>query len=257
MILVFCAFGAEFESLRTLLTTKASLNDCGLRGFRGRIGDTPVALVKTGVGFRNARDATVRAVETLNDIQLVVMTGVAGALRDDLPIGRVVLADKLMTREDGSFRADRILEVPRNHFEIFTTALQAAKLQYAAGPMLTSRRAIITGADKRLAHKVSGAVSVDMESAVIAIEADARGLPFVCMRTILDTAGEDLPVANLIDENGHVRPFAAAKALVTHPGIMVAVARFARNLRFATRSLAVATDAVFPGADWSQCARLS
>jgi adenosylhomocysteine nucleosidase len=257
MILILCAFGAEFESLRTLLTTEASLNDSGLRGFCGRIADTPVALVKTGVGIRNARDTTARALDTFRDVHLVVMTGVAGALRDDLPVGRVVLADKLMTREDGSFRAERILEVPRNQFEIFTTALQSAKLQYAAGPMLTSRRAIITGADKRLAHKVSGAVSVDMESAVIAIEADVRGLPFICMRTILDTASEDLPVANLVDENGHVRPLAAAKALFVHPGITVSVARFVRNLQLATRSLAVATDAVFRSAAWSQREGLS
>jgi nucleoside phosphorylase len=155
-----------------------------------------------------------------------------------------------MIREDGSFRAERILEVPRNQFEICTTALQSAKLQYVAGPMLTSRRAIMTGADKRLAHEESGAISVDMESAIIAIDAHSRGLPFICMRTILDTAGEDLPVANLIDEHGHVRPFAAAKALIRHPGIVVGVARFGRNLRLATRSLAVATEAVFRGANW-------
>jgi len=244
MILVFCAFGAEFEPIRARLAMKAPLKHDGIRGCHGHIGNISLALVATGVGMRQAQHNAAHALDTLHDIDLVVITGVAGALTDDLPIGRVVLGDKLMTRQEENFRPDRILDVSRNWFEVFARALTAAGVEYASGPMMTSRRAIMTESDKHLAHVASGAITVDMESAVIGLEANNRQLPFVCMRTILDTAGQDLTGAVLADENGHVRLLAAAKTLIKNPTMIVGVARLIRNLRLATDSMAVALEAV-------------
>jgi hypothetical protein len=76
------------------------------------------------------------------------------------------------------------------------------------------------------------------------LEANNRRLPFVCMRTILDTAGQDLTGAALADENGHVRLLAAAKTLIKNPAMVVEVARLVRNLRLAADSMTVALEAV-------------
>jgi Phosphorylase superfamily len=113
--------------------------------------------------------------------------------------------------------------------------------------MMTSRRPLMTGADKQRAFvRSGGAISVDMESAAIALEAQRRGLPFACMRTILDTAGEDVVGARLVDQDGRVRPLPAAKALLTSPRMVIGVARLVKNLRLATRSLASTIEAVLP-----------
>jgi hypothetical protein len=85
-----------------------------------------------------------------------------------------------------------------------------------------------------------------MESAVIALEAQRRGIPFVCIRTILDTAGEDVVGAALADENGRVRPLAAAKAVISNPGLVAGAARLLRNLRLATNALAETLEIVVP-----------
>ncbi len=189
--------------------------------------------------------------DSLNPIDLVVISGVAGGLRDDLTVGQVVLSERLLTCREEDFQAEQIVEVPPQWLGRFATALSAAGIDYAAGPMMTSRRPLMTAADKRRAYQESGAISVDMESAVIALEAQRRGLPFVCMRTILDTAGEDVSGAQLADQNGHVRPLAAAKALITNPRMIIGVAHLLRNLRLATRSLASALEAVAPHIQWT------
>lgn len=249
MIVLFCAFGAEFESLRARLRAPAALGHRDLEGCYGGVGNREVALVKTGIGIRRARESAGRALDALRGVDLVAVAGVAGALHEDLPVGRVVLASQLMTRREESFHPDRILETPREWLEAFAGALTASGIEYAAGPILTSRRAIAKVADKRLAAAQSGAVAVDMESAVIALEAHARGLPFVCMRTILDPASQELAGAMLVDEHGRVRPLAAARALVTNPSMVAGVVRLVRNLRMATDRLAAATEAVLSRVD--------
>jgi adenosylhomocysteine nucleosidase len=249
MILIFCAFGAEFEPLRKLIMVEASLQEHGLRGCRGRIGDAAVALVSTGVGVRRARESSSRALIAFNNVELVIASGVAGALSDDLPLARVVLADRVMAREDTGLAIDGALDVSRGHAEAFARALDSSNVKYSTGAMLTSRRPIMTANEKQLAHRMSGAIGVDMESAAIALEARARGLLFVCLRTVLDTAAEDLPLANLLDDRGRIQPLTAAKALFTHPGIVLGLPRFARNLRSATRSLAAAMQVVLNAAE--------
>jgi adenosylhomocysteine nucleosidase len=244
VILVFCAFGAEFGPLRARLRDSTHLGLDGLVGSRGRVGKHRVALVKTGVGMRRARETAGRVLDALRNVDLVATTGVAGALQSGLEVGGVILADRLMTRREESFHAQRVLEVPPQPFRTFSHALEAGGIVYSAGGLLTSRRAIATVADKRLAAAQSGAVAVDMESAVIAEEAHRRGLPFVCLRTILDAAGDELAGAALADENGRVRLFAAAKTMVTNPSMLVGAARLMRNLRTSTRILAAVTESV-------------
>jgi adenosylhomocysteine nucleosidase len=244
VILIFCAFGAEFGPLRARLQDPAPFNREGFTGASGRINGNAVTLIKTGVGIRRARDTAVRALDALHEINLVAITGVAGALHHELAVGNVVLADRLITRQEQSFHPNQILEVPRQPFQTFANALDAGGIRYSVGGMLTSRRAIATIADKRLAAAQSGAVAVDMESAVIADEAQRRGMPFVCLRTILDAAGDELMGAALADENGRVRPLAAAKAMVTNPAMLIGTARLVRNLRRSTRVLAAVMEAV-------------
>jgi len=244
VILVFCAFGAEFGPLHARLRDSTHLGLDGLVGSCGRVGSQRVTLVKTGVGMRRARETAGRVLDALRNVDLVATTGVAGALHHGLQVGGIVLADRLMTRSEESFHPQRVLEVPPQPFRRFARALDAGAIAYSEGGLLTSRRAIATVADKRLAAVQSGALAVDMESAVIAEEAHRRGLPFVCLRAILDAADDELAGAALTDENGRVRPLAAAKTMVTNPSMLIGAARLMRNLRTSTRILAAVTESV-------------
>ncbi|MGO9268112.1 MAG: hypothetical protein ACLQBA_25010 [Candidatus Binataceae bacterium] len=244
MILIFCAFGAELGPLRALLSDAQPLADTELRGFHGRAGGADVTLVASGVGIRRAQRAATLALDRFNEVEGIITTGVAGALHADLPIGRVVLADRLMVRRGEEFAAEAVVEAPIGHRETFATALSAARITFATGGLLTSRRAIAKVDDKRRAHEALGAIAVDMESALIALEAVSRGIPFVCLRTIMDTATEGIDGAQLADENGRVKPLAAAAALIAQPRLVLSSMKLIRNLRAATRSMAEAISVV-------------
>jgi adenosylhomocysteine nucleosidase len=244
LILIFCAFGAELDPLRARVQVEKGLDIKGIKGCYGRLGTTKVVLAASGIGMRRAQESARRALDEIPAVDLIILTGVAGALADNLEIGDLVLADRLMTRDGDNNQAARTIEVPHTHFESYASALNRSAIRYARGAILTVKYPLVTGSEKRLAGEHSGAIAVDMETAVIAFEAAARGIPFVAMRTIMDTVDHDLTGAVLADENGKVRPFKAAAALARNPAMVTGVIRLVRNLRQATHSMATAIDAV-------------
>lgn len=247
MILIFVALSTELRPICARLSDTRALPDLNLNGYQGRIAGVPVMLVLTGMGMRRSRRSAARAMDSLTPIDLVITTGVAGGLRDDLTVGQVVLGERLSTCRDGDFQPEELVDPSTEWIRRFVMALNGSGISYEIGPMITSRRPITTRADKHLAYLQSGgAISVDMESAVIAFEAERRGLPFACMRTILDTADEDVVGAQLVDQSGRVRPLTAARTLITSPRMIIGVARLLRNLRVATHSLVSALEAVLP-----------
>jgi adenosylhomocysteine nucleosidase len=244
MILIFCAFSAELEPLRARVRAEKALGIEGLKGCYGIIGAANIALAASGIGMRRARASAGRVFDEMHDIDLVILTGVAGGLVDNLAIGEVVLADRLMTREADNERPLQTIEVSQDYFGLCSSALDAAGIRYARGGLLTVKYPLMTGAEKRLAGEHTGAIAVDMETAVIAFEAASRRIPFVAMRTIMDTVDHELVVAGLADENGRVRPLKAAAALVRNPAMVAGAIRVARNLRQATHSMAITVEAV-------------
>jgi adenosylhomocysteine nucleosidase len=246
VILIFVALKAEAHPIRARLSDREAQLDSYIDGYQGRIGDVPVTLVVTGMGLRRARISAGRAMDSLAAIDLVVTSGVAGGLRDDLAVGQVVLSERLMTCRDDDLRPEQVIDAPVQWLEKCAGALKASRIARAAGPTITSRRPLMTAADKQRAYLLSGGIAVDMESAAIALEAERRGLPFVCMRTILDTAAEDVVGARLVDQDRRVRPLAAARALMTNPRMIIGVARLLRNLRLATHSMASALEEMLP-----------
>jgi adenosylhomocysteine nucleosidase len=247
MILIFVALKAELRPMRARLADERALPDSRLNGYQGWIAGVPVTLVETGMGMRRSRISAAQAMDSLTALDLVVTSGVAGGLRDDLTVGQVVLSERLLTCRDGDFETEQIVDSPTEWNNRLAAALEASGISYVAGPTMTSRHPIATMADKRRAYSQSrGAISVDMESAAVAVEAQRRGLPFVCLRTILDTANEDIVGARLLDRNGRLRPLPAAKTLITSPHLIIGAAHLLRNLRLATRSLASAIEAVLP-----------
>lgn len=247
MILIFVALKAESHPIRARLSDRGALPGSGLDGYQGRIAGVPVTLAVTGMGMRRSRISAAKAMDSVAAIDLVVTSGVAGGLRDDLTVGQVVLSERLLTCRDDDFQPEQIIDSSTAWTGRFVTGLETSGISHAAGLTMTSRRPIATTADKQRAYLQSGgAISVDMESAAIALEAERRGLPLVCMRTILDTAGEEVVGARLIDQNGRVRPLAAAQALITNPRMIIGVARLLKNLRLATNSLASTLETVLP-----------
>ncbi len=117
----------------------------------------------------------------------------------------------------------------------------------AGGVLLSSATPVDAVADKAALFQETGAVAVDMESLGVAEVAAARGLPFMAVRVIVDTAGDVLPRAVVAaSQAGQVSIRRLLGGLALAPLDWVAMIRLARRHRAALRSLSAVASACFP-----------
>jgi adenosylhomocysteine nucleosidase len=249
VILIFYAFAREVGAFKRRLADRAALGIDGLRGFRGRLGSAEIVGIATGLGIRRAADTARRALQTFAAADLVIATGLAGALSEELQPGDLVLGDCLLLDDECPGLAPATIAIPPGDLARFKAALEAHPLKFATGTILTAAQILKDGAAKRTARATTGALAVDMESAAIATEADRCGMRFACVRAVLDTVDEEIVGAELAGPDGEVRPLAAAGFVLRNPGAVIGLARMMRSLNRATAALANALEALsLPGA---------
>ena len=244
MILLFYAFSREIAPFKRRLRNRAPLALDGLRGFRAEIGGKEFAVVGHGIGHRRASEAARRALNSLPSAELVIGTGVVGALSSGLKPGDLVLSDRILTIDGDGQMAEQVIAVSDSHLLTIGRSLASAGISYSTGAILTSHRVLASGDEKRRAKENTGAIAVDMETAAIAAEATARGIPFVAIRAVLDEVDDDVVGAEMADADGNVRPLAATSYLIRNPATMLKLPKMIRNLSRATASIADALTAI-------------
>jgi adenosylhomocysteine nucleosidase len=244
LILLFYAFAREIAPLKRRLRNRTPLALGGLHGFRAEIGGKDFAVVGHGIGHKRATEAARRAFDLIPGAELVIGTGVVGALSSGLKPGDLVLADRvLMIHAEGKV-AEEVTAVSNVHIRAVGRSLASAGIFYSSGAILTSHQVLATGAEKRRAKESTGAIAVDMETGAIAAEAAARGLPFVAIRAVLDEVDDEIFGAEMADEDGNVRPLTATSYLIRNPATMLKLPRMMRNLSRAATSIADALTAI-------------
>jgi adenosylhomocysteine nucleosidase len=244
VILIFYACAREVTAFKRRVESRGAIGVDGVRGFRARLGATQLAAVATGLGIRRASDAARLAIEAFPAADLVIATGVAGALNGDLESGEVVLADRLILDGKGPEAVSQSLSVAPADLERFKAALKRARLKFTIGTVLTTTEILADGAAKRAASARTGAIAVDMESAAVAAEANRRGLRFTCIRAVLDAVDETIVGAELAGPDGEVRALAAASFMLRNPAAVLGLSRMMRMLGRAKLSIADALEAV-------------
>ena len=244
MILIFYAFSREIAPFKRRQVKRTSLAIDGLHGFRAEIGGKEFAVVGHGIGHRRATEAVRRAFDSIPGAELVIGTGVVGALSSGLKPGDLVLSDRIMAIDGEAQIAEQVIAVSDSHLRAVGRSLANAGIAYSTGAILTSHRVLASGAEKRRAKESTGAVAVDMETAAIAAEAAARGLPFVSIRAVLDEVDDEVVGAEMADADGNVRPLAATSYLLRNPATMLKLPKMIRNLSLATAAIADALTAI-------------
>ena len=242
MIFLFYAFAREIAPFKRRLRNRVPLD--GLHGFRAEIGGKEFAVVGHGIGHRRATETARRAFDSMPGAELVIGTGVVGALSSGLKPGDLVLSDRVLTIDGDGQMAEQVIAVSDSHLRAIGRSLASAGIAYSTGAILTSHRVLTTGAEKRRAKESTGAIAVDMETAAIAAEAAARGLPFVAIRAVLDEVDDEVVGAEMADADGNVRPLAATSYLIRNPATMLKLPKMIRNLSRATTAIADALTAI-------------
>ncbi|MGC1678720.1 MAG: hypothetical protein WA740_14425 [Candidatus Binataceae bacterium] len=243
MIILFYAFARELAPLRRRLKSRRTIGDPHLRGFRAQLGATEIIGVATGIGFARTEIAARRAFDLFPNAQLVLGTGVAGALSSGLSAGDLIVPDRILSsRENGAI--EQIAAIDEAMLSELGGDLRTAGISYSTGALLTSHRVLGTGADKRAMEQNTGAIAVDMETAALALEARARGVRFAVVRAVMDSVDDEIVGAEMADENGKVRPLQAANFLLRNPRVITRIPRMMQSLNCATRALAAALEAI-------------
>jgi adenosylhomocysteine nucleosidase len=216
------------DSRERILVVTAMREELG--AFSGRRLPPGVLVAATGDGPRNA--ARVAAdLCAHHRPSLVIGAGVAGALTPDLVLGDLVVAHRLVDGEG---------EMPLPHSVLAVRA--SAKRGALSGTLLTVDRPLVAVSEKAAWAVRIGPhpAAVDMESAAWARVASARGIPFLIIRAVSDTAGEELPgyLSECMDEEGGIRRSAVALAALARPLSIPALLSMRRRVREASQRLA-------------------
>jgi len=202
---------------------------------------TLVAL--SGMGLSSAATSAHALIEA--GAQALMSFGLAGGLDPHLSAGSIVVPSEVMSPAGARFatsvdwRARLVAALGAT-----SVATKGKERLIIAGTLLTSAQPIDTLEAKAAAFGATGAVAVDMESLAVAEVAAARGLPFIAVRVIVDTATDVLPRAVVAASvGGQVRIGRLLGELALAPVECLSLIRLARRYRQATRAMAaVAVD---------------
>ncbi len=165
-----------------------------------------VIVVCGGIGPRAARDAT-ETVLTFRQPALVISAGFAGALRESLSVGSVVVPTKVLG----------------------VTKEQTFRIDSGEGTLVSVDKIVNPDVKQELAKKYS-ADAVDMEAAAVADVAQTRGVRFMAVKAISDEAGFELPpMGRFIDGSGEFQTFRFALHAAVRPALWSALGRLKRN----------------------------
>lgn len=143
--------------------------------------------------------------------------GIAGGLDPSLKAGTLIIAG-----EPGW---------AANLCKLFPAAL--------ARPLAHTDRVLTDPAIKAALFARTAAAAADMESAGVAEIAAARGLPFIAVRVIADTAHDSVPsvAVSAATADGHVRMVASIAGALRHPSQIPDLIRLGRQTAIATAVL--------------------
>jgi adenosylhomocysteine nucleosidase len=198
---------------------------------------SPFLLLETGVGAAAAERAlswllpgTSGRIDNYHP-SLLISAGFSGALQPGQRVGDLVLASEVIDETGQAWP----LSVPGPLRELLTSAYPSVK----TGRILTTGALVEEPSRKRALGRDSGAVAVDMESAVLARRCHERGLPLVCLRVISDDMDTVLsPQLAALLRGGQASAGRVAGALLRRPGMVRELWRLAGQTRLAARQLA-------------------
>lgn len=150
------------------------------------VGNVEASVEVSGVGRGRCAGATDRLIE--RGAQWIVCAGFAAGLDEELRLGDIVVADRVLLRDAGDAEPIACGE------SLAEAVPPSGTLGYAIrrSDLVTSDAAVYKSSEKNQIHLDTGAGALDMESYGAAEVCRRRCVPFLAIRSISDTAGQDL-----------------------------------------------------------------
>jgi nucleoside phosphorylase len=235
-IAVTFALPAESSEFLRRLRDRTGIDRNGIRISRGKIDDQMIEVIHTGVGEEVCRQRVARFLSATGRIRrgeqdqqfdLLISTGFAGALSDELKVGDLLLAKNFST-----------IDLKQAHSLLSSLLIHPIDL-------LTVSAMIDSSEERERIARESGAAAVDMETEFIARACADHGVPLLSLRVITDTPREAFPApAHILFDVAKQRTDLGKLAgfFLMHPQRVPHLLAFARKI---TRARKILADALF------------
>lgn len=201
---ILCAGDEELAPFLPHIQNPTVTKKAMLTFYEGRIGDTPVVALFSGVCKVNAAVAAQILIDAYQ-VDAILNAGTAGALDPRLDLLDTVISTEAAYHDvDEDILTDFHPWMPSIYFPADTALLLAAKRVAERRPgihlgrMVTGER-FITDSSRREILEAFSPLSVDMETASVAHVCYVNQIPFLAIRSITDAA--DLQGAEDFDQN--------------------------------------------------------
>ena len=188
-------------------------------------------LVTTGMGLERAVDGA-RALLAATKPQLLVSFGIAGAVKDDLRIGDVVVAGHTCSLDRGRLGQPwSLAPLSQAAWNAAAQVLEPEGARLVAGTALTTRGSqLVRQPLQQITHPV-----LEMETAGIAQVAAEMGIPLVSLRSISDGPQAPIPfdLEAVLDEKYNLRMGVLLLMVLRRPQIIFQSRQMLRNSRMA------------------------
>ncbi|MCG0274688.1 MAG: 5'-methylthioadenosine/adenosylhomocysteine nucleosidase [Thermosediminibacteraceae bacterium] len=185
-----------YEKLKDVKTmTRASLTF-----FSGTLEGKSVVVVKSGVGKVNAALCTQLLIDYFRP-SVIFCTGVAGALREDLDVGDVVISTDVVQHDvDGTAFGHELGEIPNLGVKYFQADEKLVEIAYEVARKLIKKKKVVKGrvlsGDQFISslekvvflREYFDGACVEMEGGAIAQVCYINKVPFLIIRSISDKA---------------------------------------------------------------------
>ena len=210
---ILCATPEELAALRERLHLDVKPEVHGpTRVWRGSHNGEALVLAQMGIGKVNAAAAATLLL-SLFECRALICSGVAGGLSPDLPVGSVLLAERMAIHDYGLVAAGKFIATASGQIPIGApelTALTPVRPEVSAvfaelearvagglghpmrrGGIVTADCFLNCGETRDALRARFGANAIDMESGAIHQVAEAWDRPLYVIRTLSDLAGEE------------------------------------------------------------------
>lgn len=180
------ALEAETRGLKRVLSHSRRVKTRLASQIAWRFGGVTVVAEVGGIGRERCQQTTNRLID--QGARWIACAGFAAALDSIARAGDVVVAERVLLPEPDALPI-------RCSSALMASIPPSGRLGYTIwrSDMVTWDSMVLRASAKRDIYRTTGAAALDMEAHAVGEACDHRGVPFVVVKGISDTADEDLP----------------------------------------------------------------
>ena len=213
------------DEISSLSETKIKKGDCVFL-------NNKTLVVLSGAGSENASKAAQLLIEKGAD--RLISWGCAAALKTGLHPGDLIVPETLYAEEDEQFSQ---LNISSLWFQQVLEHLSSLKPY--TGSLAESSTVVASASAKKLIHKLTRAIALDMESIAVAKTAKENNKDILVIRCIADPVDQDLPqaVCYAMSPQGDIVLIKLLWFLLTHPKELPGLIKLGLNFNAAKNKL--------------------